>query len=369
MITIAIIEKNQCKFDKIEEVVMPLLYKEHSDEERKMIKEKINEYIWSVIKSYIQFVEVDEKNFVSEFCPHLIKNFPNRQPDDFFYHTEGSYSFPKKFIELVHCQPMWKEYEESKISNINALGCLFSLKHQVIENTCIIISNKYDLSAPYFARLESITKEDIIRVIRRRFFFSCTLIKENTMIKYYYQNPAYLISQVFKLDPKDQIHHLPLDFLRYNLVFYTKNDKSLYLNQIATRINGLHRLHGDVLMLHELEENIYGNLSMREAKRLNVLAYGRLYDRTLKPEETHKVPTIEVGDDGKETKKDVIPLWSRYIVVDNRMKEWQKKKNNCIYCNEEMINPITCSKCFRIKFCSKKCQKDYAPLHNDECFR
>jgi hypothetical protein len=368
MKTIAIIEKNKCAFDKMEEYASCLLYTEHDKATCKKIKENINNYIWSVIEPYVKFVEVPENDFIGSCCDHLTHCFPGRKIDEeFFYHTEGSYSFPKRYIEFMHCQPLWKDYKESQTENMNNVACLFSLKHNVIENTCIMFANRYDLSAPHFTTLDSITKEDVLRVVRRRFYFSAILIRDDQIVKYYYQNPSFLIEKIYNLTEKDNIQKLSLGLLKYNLVFYFNYDKTKYINKIATRINGLYRLYGDVLLLHEIEENIYANLSIHETKRLNVLSYGRLYDRELKDEEIHTVTSVDVDDNGKQIEKKITPFWSRYIIIDHRMLKWQETKNKCINCSNEIKVAVICDKCYRAKYCSIECQKEFDHYHSDEC--
>lgn len=362
---VAIIKKNSCQFDQIRTFLEPLLYREDSKENRKILKDKLNDYLWSVIEPYVTFMEVNQDDFLEKVCMTLTSEFPERKPDnDFYYHVNGSYSFPKKYIEFAHCQPLWKEYQKSQKENMNCLGCLFSLDHKIVENTCVVFANKYDKNADKNVRLDSITKEDILRVIRRRFYFSAILIKENSLVKYYYQHPKYLISHIYQLTDNDTIENLPVTFLKYNLVFYFKYQKDKYPNQIATRINGLYRLYGDVLMFHELEENIPANLSIHEAKRLNVLAYGRLYDRQLRNNEIHQETKYEVSEKG-ESEKQVTPYWSKYLVVENRMANLTK--NKCINCSEEMKNPIVCDRCYRVKYCSLQCKKEFNHYHNDEC--
>lgn len=368
MVTIAVIEKNQCLFPDLEKYAAHLLYREHSSEERKKIKEEINHYLWSTIEPYVKFVQIHpDDDFMTVVCNKLIQNFSDKNPDEFYYHTEASYSFPKRYLELIHCLPMWPEYQKDRQENINAIGCLFSLKHSVIENHCIVIANRYDLSAKHFVVMDSVTKEDILRVIRRRFFFSAILIKDQAMAKYYYQDPAYLISTIYHLGGKDTIEKLSVSHLKYNLVFYFQHDRDKYVNQIATRINGSFRLHGDVLMIHEMEENIFANLSIREAKRLNVLSYGRLYDRRLKDDEMHSIVSRALDENGKEIEKKQEPYWSRYIVVEKRMLIWKEKKNRCINCWQVMKKPIVCDRCYRVKFCSQNCQQEFHSYHQDEC--
>lgn len=372
MKTIAVVEKNSCQFDRLEEFAGPLLYKELDKEIKTKLKADLNNYLWSVVEPYITFVDIDadaiDEDFLEIVCQNMTKNFPDRKFDEFYYHTEGSYSFPKKYIEMIRCQPLWSEYVANQMDNMNNISCLFSLKQTVIENTCIIIANRYDLLARHFTVIDSVTKEDILRVIRRRFFFSAILIKENQLIKYYYQNPSYLVQAIYGVKANDNIEKLSISHLKYNLVFYFQHNKDRQVNQIATRINGLYRLHGDVLMLHELEDDIFANISIHEAKRINILSYGRLCDRELKKEEVHDVLTtiIDEKKNYQPSEKKITPFWSRYIVIDNRILERKKKKDECANCYGNIKTPVLCDKCYRIKYCSEKCMKEFS-YHTDDC--
>lgn len=39
----------------------------------------------------------------------------------------------------------------------------------------------------------------------------------------------------------------------------------------------------------------------------------------------------------------------------------------CLNCGSDIIKPIVCDKCFRVKYCSIQCEKDYGEYHYDEC--
>ena len=363
---IAVIAKNRCHFEELDKYAIPLLYEDHNPEDRIKLKKSLNDYLWSVVEPYVTFIEINEDNdFLTIVSKELTKCFHDKNPDQFFYHTESSYSCPKKFIELIYCQPLWDTYQKSQIENINNLGCLFSLKHHLVENNCIIIGNDYDLSSPNYIKLTSVSKEDILRVIRRRYFFSAIVVKNDVMVKYYYQDPKYLITKVFGIGYNDSIQKISINHLKYNLTFYFQQDKTKYVNKIATRINGLYRIHGDVIILHDMEENIFTNFSIHECKRLNVLSYGRLYDRQLKEDEVHTVDSPEVDEKGNVSEKKVTPYWSRYLVISRRMLEWEK--NKCINCSKEAIKPIICQRCFRAKYCSEECMKEFNNYHYEEC--
>lgn len=384
MKTIVVIKNNSCNFDKMEDYALPLLYQPHTKSQRLILKQALNNYIWSVIEPYVSFVQVKKNdNFLPFVCNQLKDYFTDSNLDDFFYHTEGSYSFPKKFIEIMYCQPI---KSTTTNSDINSLGCLFSLKHNLIYGHMIIIGNSYDLHAEKFVKIDSVLKKDILSVIRRRFFFTAILIKETEIIKYYYQNPAYLISKIYNLSESSCIEKLSINFLQYNLLFYFQNSNKTYLNKIATRINGLYQFHGDVLVLNELEENIFTNISLHEFKRLNILAYGRLYDRKLKEDENFDFPLvpeiIDVPDTPNSTTNlqnltnpqnpQVVqkkPMWSKYIIIQNRMTKLNNNnaKNQCMNCFNLIKNLVLCEKCCRMKYCSKECLKNNDSLHYDDC--
>jgi len=364
---IAIITKNKCVFE-MEEYVAPLLYKIHTREEKILLKNKLNDYIWSIIEKYITFVDVnDTNNFFETMYAATTIDFPDKNHYDFIFNTEGSYSTPKKFIELINMRPTWKEYEDStkNINIMNDIGCLLSLCHTVIENTCFVVANEYDLSAHRYVKMVSILKDDIIRVIRRRYFHSAILIKENSIVKYYFQNSEYLISTIFGSSDTDKtIEMLPFAHFNYNLIFNFKKHATQYVNKIATRINGCHRIYGDVLVFHEIDKGVFANLSAREFKRLNVLSYGCLADRKFNNNEVHQVPTVSVDEAGKEI-TETVPFWSKYIIIENRISLWQKNKYKCTYCDS--ICTMTCDRCYRARYCSLDCKNKFITQHNSEC--
>lgn len=368
MKTVAIIEKNRCQFDRMEEFVVPLLYKQLDTNDKKMLKKNLNDYIWSVISPYVKFVNVstDTNTFIEDVCQNMTECFPDHKADEFYYHTESSYSSPKKFLEIVYCQPLWSDYMLNQTENMNNIACLFSLKHTVVENTCVIMANTYDPSKPNFTTFDSITKADILRVIRRRFYFSAILIKDKQLVKYYYQNVAYLIQTVFSLNNTDTIEKMAFAHFKYNILLYFQHDKTKPINPIATRINGMYQLHGNVLVIHEMDKDVSANISINEIKRLNVLSYGKLIDRDLRDNEDHAIVVPAVDNNGKKSDKKSTPFWSRYVIINNRMAEWKKKTDECVNCHKDIAKPVVCDKCFRIKYCSEKCRDEYS-YHTKDC--
>lgn len=363
---IAVISKNRCNFDDIETYARPLLYQDMDDTIRRSIKQNFNDYIWKSIEQYIDFIEIDNTDeLINIACSKMITCFPDKDNGQFFYHSESSYSDSKKFIEIIHCQPLWNEYQLNQLENMNNIGCLMSLKHHVIENTCIAIANNYDLNSNKFLKITGIEKSDIIKTIRRRYFFSAVVIRENKISKIYYQDPKYLLMEVYKLKSDDKIEKLNISFLKYNLTFYFRYDKTSYINKTATRLNGLYRLYGDVVIIHELEDGVFGDITRSEINKLELLAYGRLYDREPKQHELCLIPETTTNEKGEQQEKLVVALWSKYLVVKNRMLTYVK--NKCINCGEIANKPKICSRCYRAIYCSEICRREFSDYHHDEC--
>lgn len=371
MITVAIIEKNRCSFDDIEKYMSPLLYRSISKDERLKLKKELDNYIWSIINPYVKIIETNKENLLEDSLRAITSNFPDKRIDgDFYFHTESSYSFPKRCLEILYFEPLWDNYKKFQLDNMNNLGCYFSLNHNVIENSCAILSNIYDMDADKNVVIGSTTKEDIIRVIKKRYMFSAILIKNDTIEKYYYQNPKYLICEIFGLTESDNINKISVELFGYKLTFYSIYDKNNYVNKIATRMNGSFRLYGNVLVIHELDDNINGNICEHEFKRLNVLSYGRKYDRESYKLESMKEEQIMIDENGNQSTKEIIPYRGRYVVVEEKMQKWKLAKNKCVNCGiniDKPKKPIICDKCFRVKYCSETCKKEFDRYHYEEC--
>lgn len=382
---IALIRKNTLTFDQMTEYVVPLLYRKLGDE-KKELRDKLNDYIWSIIGEFVIFATVDEYSFMDCVADHILKGLQNHSYDEIFFHVDRTFSTPKKALEFCYGTSLQSTYVKNKEENLNDYGCLLSIPHHIIENSCVLYGLNYDLNSDTLVKLSTVDKMDLIRIIKRRYFFSAILLKKvldektnkysDVTEKYYYQNPQVLVNEVFQLTEENPtIEKLKVSIFKYNLVFYFKQDKTNYVNDIATRINGAYIIRGDVLILHEMEENIYTNISLRELKRINVLSYGRLYDREIKPDEDVECNDIAVPADlppntNEEDVKNHIQarqMWTKYIVVEKRMMKRKSQGDVCSFCYKKIIKPVVCQRCFRARYCSVECETDNKSPHYDDC--
>ncbi len=64
MPSIAIIDKNECNFPDIETHARELLYTAHDENTRHQLKNKLNNYIWSIISPYVRFIEISSEDLI-----------------------------------------------------------------------------------------------------------------------------------------------------------------------------------------------------------------------------------------------------------------------------------------------------------------
>lgn len=347
MIQIAVIQKNNVTFPDLGKYAHCLLYQFNDYSTRQAIKQNINHYLWSMVQSSVTFVETPSECLLECICEQLVKPFDKNPETDFYYHCDKSYCFPQKCLELLHNQPLWADYPKNQLANINNLGCLFSLEHRWIENTCVVIGNEYHLTAPKCVKLTNIYQADILKVLRRRFYFSAILIGLTNCTKYYYQDPAILIQKLFNCQSTDSIQKLEITVWQYNLVFYFKKE-AVAINPMATRINGLYPLTGEVLVIHQLEESIFANLSMTEIKKIDMLAY-------------HLTNAVHSNDSSNT------PYWNKYLMLQAAVNNQTNKHNQCTYCHRIMEQlPQLCNRCYRVKHCAD-CTEKFTKNHPVNC--
>ena len=365
MPTIAIINLNDCQFD-LTKYAQPLIYCKLSDIDRKNLKNELHNYIWSVIKDHIEFIETNTDCYVGDSVTKIIEEF-NRDPNDFLYHSQTSYSNPKKTLELIFCQPRWESYELNLAKNMNKLACLFSLQHTVIENKCAVIGYEYHENNLI---LGNVTKNDIIGVVKRRYFHSGVYIENDIMTKFYYQNLKYAAIGLFGLDKSDNIEETNFDLFNYNLKILSIPNRT-DINKIATRLHGKKQIFGPVILFNMWEENIFANLSLREANRLNMLSNGLLLNRVINESDIKRKDIIKIVDQVEKTES-VPVIWNKFIIVEKYIKNYNENlKNKCSKCNKNIINIIdeslSCQKCFRMKYCSESCKNIDNHSNSSDC--
>jgi hypothetical protein len=356
-VQIALITPNKITFDRISEYVKPMIDVILDDEERSYLKSRLNEYIWDEIKEYVQFKSINPLELQDEIVDHVVKSFPyftnQYQFEQLLFETETTHCTPKKVYQFVHAINLIPDSVPMEPNSIGSYIHLFDSNE--INHNIVLMAFDYASSQSH-VRLASFGRDDIVRLIRRRCIRTAILIRQNDVKKIYYEYPYSMIKSIWNVkDEQAGIQKISTVMLKYNLSFYSQSllNTDLYANEMATRLNAIKPIHGECIVVHELDENVYTNLSQHEFRRLNVLAYGSDADRLIKSEE---ILSQDVSDD--PAKKPII--WNKFVITSERIKLWNDKKKVCFWCSKKMIldNIYKCEKCWRIRCCSAQCLLD-----------
>lgn len=336
MYTIAIIRTQTIQFD-MEPYVRPLLYMETNKASREVFKAQVNAALWQYIQEHIEFRTIAQENIMDVACHAMIEAWPDRNENDFQFHTQISYAFNKGTLELLHVIPRFDHARKA-----NTIGSLLSLQHTWIDGTCVLFMNAHHENN---IALTNIQSAHILRALRKRFYHSAILLRNDQYYKYYYQNAEYLIHAIFNTQ---QTETSTFQFYAHTLQMYFQWNDTLVVNKIATRIHGRYPLYGPVLLFHTWEDKVHASLSITEVQRFNRLAFGPLTLRIEKPCEELTTQNY----------------YNRYMHIQDCER---KLKQVCQACAKPLTHFLSCTKCFRLKACSRTCQQQLLASHKSDC--
>jgi hypothetical protein len=144
---------------------------------------------------------------------------------------------------------------------------------------------------------------------------------------------------------------IPLQLCKYTLELHQIDDGHKEKNIIATKLLG-EEFFGTGLLLFKYTEDCYESLEFNEIEKLIKISECELAKRNL----TEKEISIERDENGY-----LIPK-NRHYTINQRLKNL---KIQCQICSETEKLKI-CTQCYRIRYCSEKCQKADTK-HKDEC--
>jgi hypothetical protein len=459
MVKVAIIRRKKLSLE-LGQYVYPLITQYVDPDAAKEIKNKMNQYIWSQIADAITIQDVEIPNGTSDGVdqslshgastnapPDLIEtigstiyqSFPRIDYNNIIIHNEISFITPRKLFQfsygIAYNDSCKLSDENYRADLMNDYAAIISLNHTVTSSNIVLCSYAYvdnseSINDPHVIdpqtnhqlgiKLVDITQYDLIKLVRRRYFNSCTMITQNAIKKYYFQDPRDLIKRIWGIT---NVEFYESEQYMYKLHFFEKRGKDIgadmdahtvnklnesnkdkpkqesdlelstkylaqidtlnkqqtgdYTNEIATRIFGKKELRGDILIFSIMRDEIYGSLTTREIKRLNVLSYGNLNRRNpenfeLKMQKTDDAfdspPNDSNEEESSQEKKQEPVLWNRYLILDKLIKIRNEFGESCMQCQKKLVNSFfQCKKCFRVRTCSLECNKLYIKSANHQC--
>lgn len=321
----------------------------------------LNQEIWAKLREHVAFVDAGEQMEVMEtICEQLMRTpYPDRNPEsDFDLKTHRTYSTPARSIELVHVTPLWEDEPgvAHQPTEINQLGCLARIDHQIVEGVCMIMTSCHDPEQADYALAIDTEWSDLVHIYRSRFVRSgVALSTAGSLEVFYYQDPLVSVNVRFGTDQWSVLrctNHL------YQLACYYRTSSDASINKTATRIISGEKIRGDVLLVVELGQG----------------EHGRAYDNLI-PVEVDRLSRIS-----KCSMQEPIALEDQFLNLIKREScdrmtlahyhDWlisQAGGITCQECGKVPERKKTCPQCYRAIYCDASCAQKHTKAHREEC--
>lgn len=355
MVRVAVIKPGNLSMSDLAEVISPLLYKALIKEGRRVHKTRIEEKISEILQPYVRMEEIGGEDVLSQ----MVQLIQPPSEEDLRFNCEASYGYSRGFTEVLY------RMEQSEETPVNAIGCYHSLSHTVIRGDCLVVANRFVVNSNGSVAVVrgDLEMQDLVRVIRRRFYRSAMLVDGEMMAKYYYQSSQHLIESIFGGGTESasspsakarqeglQIKTEELSFLNHSLSLRHREESQGVVNKIASRLLGKKLVGPVIFQLHlekpnDLTDDISDNLTERCLKRINLLAYGSLSERNVGKND---LPAEYLQDNDNH--------WCRYYYLESRMSALKRNPRRCAGCRGELgTKQFTCPVTYRYKYCSEQC--------------
>lgn len=140
-----------------------------------------------------------------------------------------------------------------------------------------------------------------------------------------------------------------ISLFKYNLTLYNEKSNNVRNHLCSALFN--RPLYGDCYIISHLMTNINDDISMDEVKNI-IRIMGKNNDLT----------EDEIKDEKDKENRSI--LKTKYRILYNRLKNILNKCDNCSIETNELSS---CSNCYKVKYCSKECQKSNWTLHKKIC--
>jgi hypothetical protein len=191
----------------------------------------------------------------------------------------------------------------------------------------------------------SVTFDDLLNIIKRRKnYVGCGIMSNNKIIEF----------DASVADTKDmQCYEFQLyGSSGFSFEMFYKNDiNNIPINKFAT-ILSKKKIYGNVLLLQKSSEHNYVDITKDTLRRLIKVCRSPIQYHESQTDESN----VERNDKG------LLVLKNRWWFLKKREKEFHDKFTQCWNCTNKF--KLTCTGCYRLRYCSEECRKKDWAEHN-----
>ena len=262
-----------------------------------------------------------------------------------------------------------KVYGKNETKLINEVASHFNGLSDSIYNNAVIV--KYGLNDNMTAKNASVSMDDLNDILYRKLFKRAIMIEpdssQNEIITY--KSSVFEYFELKNLDKEYIDNNLCiLEVAVYGFYFniiYEKYPESDKINKSVTKLLGRGKLNGKCIIALKVTDNEFIDLNPSDYEKIITICSNTLIIRNLDDEEK---PVVK-HEDYDEKINGLPVIKNRFISLNNRFNKYEDKCHNCneLFKNESNLKALICSGCYRMKYCSHKCQNNNWLYHKKEC--
>ncbi len=273
--------------------------------------------------------------------------------------TSICYQNHKYIYQLCHLSMKNNGNKDEKYS-INGISSYLVCDRTEIYGSSVLIKSK--IKDDYTCEPSFLTTNEISTLLYHNFVHTGVKIDVDGVVTEYkfYDNP------LENMPHTDNLKWLNISIFNFNLILYIQTNPIIdKINKKATVIFGKNRIHGAIYMAVMETQDIYSSINIDTVNKLiKILSNSRLF---------RELTDIEANN--MQKKNDELPIiMNRYCILEKRCRE---HKFICHNCNKDIENKDIenkvensykiCGGCYRMQYCSKKCQQTHWNMHKSDC--
>ena len=342
--TVLYIGYHSGSFPELESKLRPVLYRDTSSQPELM--EQLKQYLAVVLQDATETISLsngDGGQMMDTIYHHAMTKVRGDAQID--WKTSVSYSTPHGHYELVHANVQGGE--------ISPLACCASIEHNPVTGPAYLIRNVYDLDAERGVKVGSCVLDDLVMIIRRRFYYTGIYQLAGQINKIRYQDHLLACGVLFGMDPSGapptSEQFVEIHGYRLLATYYRSSDEPV--NEESSRLLR-QRVRGPVFWCQvtsdrtvEKTARIMHNLSLTEFQFLSKHCYG-----------TH----VSLSGEASGT------AWNRYSYCLTLPSD--QDQYTCPQCQSiHTAREYACPGCLHLLYCSGDCRDKHSVHHSNVC--
>lgn len=254
--------------------------------------------------------------------------------------------------------------------HVNGLGSLLNYEHIKVFGPAVLL--KFGINDDYTCFQLNLEEKDIHNLINMSVNPKAVKISEKGDLEEF-------IFHRMPIEEEDVSKYVQLEmkYLKFNLMIYAKTSEHPHyidsINKSATRLSN-QKINGDCIIGLKANDHVFTTLSSDTMQKLLDISWGQIANRIIANDDNN----LENNNSGGLSVVSNCYIELEKYCAKNKKKEkcdnpncnsdYNEQKNMDVETITDNSNKLlVCTGCYRLRYCSKECQKSDWESHKSEC--